>query len=357
MNINNKYNFVINLKRNRKLIFEKRKLKKLEKNKIRIRLKKVGVCASDFPRAYLGEAYGYPLVMGHEMAGEIYQSNYKKYKVKEKVSIFPLIPCKICQSCKKNDFVHCHSYSYYGSRVDGGFAKFIDVYPWNIFKLPKKVKLSDAFAMEPAAVALNTVNKTFYKKPKINQKVLVVGSGFIGQMIMRIIKIKFKKINLTILDRNRHKLNLSPKKTRKFLISQKTDLEKFVKNKMNFFDYVIETTGSSDFITHSVKLLNHNGILTLMGNINSDVDIKKNLVNQILRKEVKILGIWNSKFDKTNNDDWTDVLKLLKKGFKPSNLVSHWIKLDETPKYFRKIFEHKKSLKKFKFLKLVISND
>ena len=43
--------------------------------KIRIKIKAIGVCASDIPRAFQNGAYNYPLVMGHEITGEIYESN------------------------------------------------------------------------------------------------------------------------------------------------------------------------------------------------------------------------------------------------------------------------------------------
>ena len=159
-------NSLVNLIKNKKLVFTKRKLSKLNEKKVRIKVKVVGVCASDIPRAYNYGAYNYPLVMGHEITGEIFESKSKNLKKSEKVSIFPLLPCKKCKNCKLKKYNHCSSYSYYGSREDGGFAEYIDVNPWNVIKLPKKINFLDTFAMEPSAVALNTIKKTFKKNIK-----------------------------------------------------------------------------------------------------------------------------------------------------------------------------------------------
>ena len=66
-----------------------------------MKIKAVGLCASDIPRAYENGAYKYPLVMGHEISGQIFESNFKNFRKNDKVSIFPLLPCKKCNYCKK----------------------------------------------------------------------------------------------------------------------------------------------------------------------------------------------------------------------------------------------------------------
>ena len=348
-------NHVINLVKNKKLIFTKRELPKLSIKKVRIKIKSVGVCASDLARSYNNGAYNYPLVMGHEISGEIYESKIKKYKKTEKVSIFPLIPCKKCKNCKLKKYNHCLSYSYYGSREDGGFAKYLDVDPWNIVKLPKDISYLDSFAMEPSAVALNTINRTFEKKPKKKDKILIAGSGFIGLLICKLIKIKFNFLDVIIFDRNKHKLNFAPKNCKKFFLNN--NKSKILNNFVGNFDYIIDTTGSPKIISSLLYYAKNQAIITLMGNISEDIKFKKNEINLILRKELKIVGIWNSNYNNLFQNDWNDIIKFFKKGLKPSKYISHKIKLKELPKYINKIHLNKKKKKKFKFLKVVVCND
>ncbi len=345
-------NHIVSLTKNKKLVYKQRKLKSLKKNKIRVKLKTIGVCASDVPRAFENGAYNYPLVMGHEMSGEIYESRVKNFKLKDKVSIFPLIPCKKCENCKIKKYNHCKSYGYYGSRQDGGFAKFIDVDPWNLIKTNKSLNFLDTFALEPSAVALNTVNKTFKTKPN-KKKILIIGSGFIGLLISQIIEIKFQSPNVTIIDRNKHKLKLASKKHKKKILKEKKVENSF----LNRFEFVIDTTGSSEIINLALNYVKNQGSITLMGNINENVNIKKKNINLILRKELSIIGVWNSNFKNSSQNDWDEVLKLIKKGLKPSKYLSHKIKLEQLPKYLKKIYLNKLKKVKFKYLKLVVNND
>ena len=62
----------------------------------------------------------------------------KKYKIGDYVSVYPLIPkCKKCKQCRRKQFNLCEKYSYYGSRENGGFAEYIDINEWNIYKIKK----------------------------------------------------------------------------------------------------------------------------------------------------------------------------------------------------------------------------
>tara|TARA_B100000787_G_C16183355_1_gene293151 strand:+ start:244 stop:1332 length:1089 start_codon:yes stop_codon:yes gene_type:complete len=347
-------NKIVNLKKNGIFEISQRKLPLLKNNKIRVKIKAVGVCASDIPRAYDNGAYNYPLVMGHEVTGEIFESNIKKFRTGDRVVIFPLIPCKKCNYCKTKNYNHCENYSYYGSREDGGYAQYIDVYAWNILKITKKISFLDSFALEPSAVALNTINILFKKKPKINEKVLVLGSGFIGLLIISLLKIKYKKLDLTIIDRNDHKLKMVPRNFKKFNLKKDiTNIDKLYKE----FDYIIETTGSNKLIAEIFKFAKNKCSIVLMGNINDDVSFKKKEINSILRKELKLYGVWNSNYKNPNQNDWNEVIKFIKKGFRPSKFISHKIKLDKIPFFINKIYLSRKKSIKFKFLKIVALND
>ena len=348
-----KKNKTINLIKNGKFKLVNKKLPFLSEKKVRVKIKAVGICASDVPRAFENGAYNYPLVMGHEITGEIFESKFKSHKVNDKVAIFPLIPCKKCSFCKTKNFNHCKSYSYYGSREDGGYAEYIDVNPWNILKIPKNINFLDSFALEPCAVALNTINTLFKNKPKKNEKILVLGSGFIGLLIINLLKIKFKNLNLTVVDRNNHKLKFVPKKYKKYNLKKNKSFSKLFKSD----NYIIETTGNNKLISKIFYFAKNKASIIFMGNINNDVSFKKDQINLILRKEIKLFGVWNSNYKNPLQNDWKEVIKFLNKGFKPSKFLSHVIKLKKIPHYIKKIHLSRKNLAKFKFLKIVALND
>ena len=79
-----------------------------------IKVHSVGVCNSDIFRGFAGGAYHYPLVMGHEISGEVIALgvNVNKYGIGQKVVVFPLIPCGECEPCSDKQWVHCYDYDY-----------------------------------------------------------------------------------------------------------------------------------------------------------------------------------------------------------------------------------------------------
>ena len=76
-----------------------------KENECTVKIKYAGVCSSDIFRGYGNGAYGYPLIMGHELAGEIVSIGYnvKGIIIGDKVTIFPLKPCFSCISCNKKN--------------------------------------------------------------------------------------------------------------------------------------------------------------------------------------------------------------------------------------------------------------
>ena len=172
---------------------------KLHPKKCRLKIIYSGICASDIPRAFDAMAYKYPLIMGHEFVGKIIKtgSSINSFDEGDVVSAFPLIPCCVenkssseCGNCKQKKFNLCDNYNYYGSRTDGSFCEILDVYEWNLFKLSKKIALENSSIIEPTAVAYNIFNNM---KIESKSKILIMGGGFIGQILNRIIRKHSKK--------------------------------------------------------------------------------------------------------------------------------------------------------------------
>ena len=69
--------------------------------------------------------------------------------------------------------------------------------------------------IEPTAVSFNVFEK-IKKKVENNSKILILGAGYIGQIVLRVINNFNKKTKIFILDRNKFKLAL----TKNFSTSQ-----------------------------------------------------------------------------------------------------------------------------------------
>lgn len=96
-------------------------------NEVLVAVKAAGICGSDIPRIYRTGAHVHPLIPGHEFSGQVIQvgKNVDQKWMDQRVGIFPLIPCNNCAACQKRHYELCRSYSYLGSRRDGGFAELL----------------------------------------------------------------------------------------------------------------------------------------------------------------------------------------------------------------------------------------
>ena len=352
----------VQLKDNKILIQLEQPIPNIANDECLVKVKICGVCSSDIYRAFENGAYFYPLIMGHEISGQICKIGEKvnNFNVGDDVSIFPLIPCFRCQSCKTKQYATCSKYKYYGSRNSGGFSEYIAIKEWNLIKINSIGYENGAF-LEPLSVVVHGLKKTSLLDKKITigyRKICVIGSGFLGLLMSEIIFNKLPNCEIHVLDRNQFKLDylsFSDRITTHCLDS--TDKwDHFIENSKNSFDYIFELTGNETNFSRSILLSKPNGKILWLGNIQSDLLIEKSVVSSILRKELQIIGSWNSHF-KHENDDWLDAIKLIELGYvNPSKYITQSILLDELPLTLKKMYDHKKRIISHPYIKYCISN-
>lgn len=326
-------------------------LKKLKPNMYRVKVLYSGICSSDIPRAFKKGAYNYPLVMGHEISGVIIKKGSKtnKYNINDYVSIYPLIPnCKNCNECKNENYNLCEKYSYYGSRQDGGFSEFIDVNEWNIYKLNKKINMKLASLIEPTAVAYNTFQKVPSKLK--DKKILIIGCGFLGQILTRILYENNYK-NLTCIDRNKFKLDYLKNFSKKLICG---DLNLLKNSK---FDCIVDFIGIKKTLDFSLTNLKPKGRLVLPANIYENYCFQKDKINLIARKELEISGVWNS-IHLGKKSHWSLAERFLIRNYDNiQRVISHEIELSDAINFFNFLNNYKKNKKnKNNYLKAIIRN-
>ena len=308
-------------------------------------------------------AYKYPLVMGHEFVAKVIDTGTKvnKFNKGDIVSAFPLIPCSIkssknsCEQCDNRNYNLCSDYDYYGSRRDGSFCEILDVNEWNLFKINNKKKIILNSLIEPTAVSFNIFEK-IKKKIQNNSSVLILGAGYIGQIVLRIINHFNKKTILHILDRNKFKLNLAENFSDSQLLFSKTHSnEKDIKRLNSKFDIVIETTGKDINFLNSLDLVKKGGCVIFAGNVDQGFKISQNQISNILRKEVTIKGIWNSNY-KSKKNNWIQAEKFILNQHEFERLISHKVDLSNAAQLMENIYLMKNGKLKNNYLKGIIKS-
>ncbi|MFZ4413580.1 MAG: galactitol-1-phosphate 5-dehydrogenase [Bacteroidales bacterium] len=305
-------------------------------NEVLVKVKASGICGSDIGRGFAGKAYHYPLVMGHEFSGVVEQTfDGSKYKIGDKVAIFPLLPCKKCEACQTGDYAQCIDYDYYGSRRDGGFAEYVVVPEENLFRVPDHVNILHAAMTEPAAVALHGVRQA---NITVGSTAVVYGCGPIGNMTAQWLRISGCS-TVIVVDIDPVKLDIAQKMGFVTINSlEQNPVEKiFSLTEGRGAQIAVEAAGFPATFLNAIKSVGRMGQVVFMGNIHGTFQIDEKDFSDLLRKEIKIYGTWNSKIAPHGTDDWSTVLKMMDKELIVEPLISHTPLLSEAEGIFNDV--------------------
>src|SRR5512136_2717356 len=154
-----------------------------------IRVKSSTICGSDIRCIYhqhLGkgpEGYQPGLIAGHEPCGQIVECGpgCRRFKVKDRVIIYHISGCGICNDCRRGYMISCTSEKYrraYGWQRDGGMAEYLLAEEKDLVFLPDELTYSDGAQV---ACGFGTVYEGLEKIGFCgNDDVLITGLGPVG---------------------------------------------------------------------------------------------------------------------------------------------------------------------------------
>lgn len=297
-----------------------------------------GICNSDIHRGFEGGAFRYPLIMGHEFSGVVERSAPgSRFAAGDRVVVFPLLPCRRCAPCQTGDYAQCLDYDYFGSRRDGGFAERIWVPEANLLPVAGEVSLLHAALTEPCAVALHGVSKLSVRAGDTGA---VFGAGPVGNMAAQWLRVRGCR-EVLVVDIDDRKLAAAESMGFRAIDARRRDPVEAIRERTGGCgaERVVEAVGLPQTFLQSVQAAGRFGEVVFMGNIRGQFVIGEKDFSGILRRELKILGTWNSKVVPEGQNDWSTVLAYLDRGLNVAALISHTPELKEGPEIFRGIVE------------------
>jgi L-iditol 2-dehydrogenase len=104
-------------------------------------------------------------------------------------------------------------------------------------------------------------------------------------------------------------------------------------------DRVIEMAGSKITQEQSMRMAKKQGHIVFCGISYNDLTLPQKTLDQLLRKELTLVGSWNSSFTPLPIHEWQMSLHFLSKGqIQCQPLISHRLPLSEAPEVFKKIW-------------------
>ncbi len=303
-----------------------------------VQVKAVGICGSDIPRIYKTGAHRHPLIPGHEFSGIVEQvgEGVNKSWLGKPVGVFPLIPCKTCLPCQREQYEMCRDYDYSGSRRDGAFAEYVAVPADNLIEMPEWVSFEAAAMLEPMAVAVHAIRRV---APLAEDTVAVCGLGTIGLLLVMFLKQSGIKNVLVIGNKEFQKqMVLKLGVAEECYCDSKTQaVDAWIMERTNHSgaDVFFECVGKNETLVQAVNHTIPAGRICLVGNPYSDMTLEKNVYWKILRNQLTVTGTWNSSFTHDPDDDWHYARSCLALGvIDPTQLISHRFLLEDLDRGF-----------------------
>lgn len=174
-----------------------------------VKVQSCAICGSDIRIFHSGNTrVKTPCIIGHEVSGQVVQvgKNVTRLAVGDRIAIGADIPCGECKFCIAGLSNCCQTNYATGYQFQGGFAEYIPLSKvmltyGPVVKIPDHMTYDQAALAEPLGCVLNGMELS---NIRLNDTVVVIGTGPIGCMIVEVVRLMgASKIIVVDLDSER----------------------------------------------------------------------------------------------------------------------------------------------------------
>jgi 2-desacetyl-2-hydroxyethyl bacteriochlorophyllide A dehydrogenase len=163
-------------------------------DQVLVRVTNSGICGTDLKIFTGAMPARYPVIMGHEMAGEVLDgADDSRIRRGDRVLVDPVLFCGACFDCRAGRTNLCPNGAVIGREVDGGFADFVVVPRSHVYPLPPSIDSRTAPLIQVLTTVLHaqrraSVGRVPRSGPAEPQSVAVIGLGVSGQLHVQLAK-------------------------------------------------------------------------------------------------------------------------------------------------------------------------
>jgi L-iditol 2-dehydrogenase len=241
------------------LVLDDVALPKVPAGHVLVRITHSGLCGTDL-KIYKGAIPAqYPLIMGHEMVGELADGG--------RVIIDPVLHCGTCFHCRMGQTNLCPAGGLIGRETNGGFAEYAAVPAAQVFRLPDSLDIRIAPLIQVATTCLHAQRLA---SVSLGESVAVIGLGVSGQLHVQIAKARGagKVIGIS---RSRFKNDLAKQLGADVAIESGPEAVAKVLEATDGrgADVVIECTGVMTSIADAIRMARFGGRIQMFGIANA----------------------------------------------------------------------------------------
>jgi L-iditol 2-dehydrogenase len=307
-----------------------------------VRITASGICGSDVMHWY--RAGKGPIVLGHEIAGEIAEvgDGVSNYKVGDRVSASHHVPCNTCHYCLNGHHTVCDTLRR-TNFFPGGFAEYVKLPPINVdrgvYLLPDEMSFGEATFIEPLACVYRG-QRTAGMKTGLS--VLVIGSGISGILHLQLAKALGASL-VVATDVTPYRLESAKRFGAHATIDGREDVAAIFKRISGGrgADIVILTAGAEKTIDQAFCSVDRGGTVLFFAPAGAGVTVPLPVNDLFWRNEITLTSSYAANY----SEHATAMEFIRQKRVNVSEMITHRLPLEETEKGFRLVEEARESLK------------
>lgn len=321
---------------------EEKPVPKIGPGEILMRVEASGICGSDVMEWY--RIHKVPLVLGHEVSGEVVEvgEGIMKYKKGDRICAAHHVPCNTCHYCLSGHHTVCETLRKTNFEP-GGFSEYIRLPAINVdrgvFLLPAEVSYEDATFIEPLACILRGQRQA---RLQPGQTVLVIGSGIAGLLHIQLAK-ALGAGRILATDISGYRMDAALRLGADAVINAKEDVPARVRelNGNKLADVVILCAGATTAIEQGLSSVERCGSVLFFAPTNKGVTIPFSVNDTFWRNEITLTSSYAG-----STADHATALELIRaKRLNVSDMITHRLGLADTGKGFQMVVDANDSLK------------
>src|SRR5512135_1430950 len=235
---------------------------KIGPGEILVKVRASGICGTDVMEWYRIKKA--PRILGHEIAGDIVESQSDQYHPGQRVFVSHHVPCQDCKYCREDNQTACDTL-HAGNYDPGGYSEFVRVpkinVDYGVYVLPDQVSYAEGTMIEPLACGVRGLGLIDIRA---HHTVLILGCGISGILNIQIAKLTGARVIAT--DINEYRLQ----KAREFGADEVRRGDQDLNLKA---ERVIVCTGAYAAVEQAFKCIDKKGIILFFAIPNRDIAI------------------------------------------------------------------------------------
>jgi 2-desacetyl-2-hydroxyethyl bacteriochlorophyllide A dehydrogenase len=229
-----------------------------EPDEVVVRVVGGGICGTDLHILDGEFAPAYPVVPGHEFAGEVVAvgASVDYVATGAMVAVDPSLHCGRCYYCRRGRGNLCENWAAIGVTKAGGAAEFVAVPARNCFHLPDSVNPADAALIEPLSCAVRGYDVL---TRAMATDFLIYGAGTMGLMMLELSK-KAGAATVSVVDINPARLATAKQLGCTAAVASAAELDY-----PRGWDVVIDCTGAGPAIADGLNRVGKGGTFLQFG--------------------------------------------------------------------------------------------